>query len=292
MQKTTKFVLLCAICVLSAGVTLMAIGYLGGATPQKIYEGKIWNHTFYTDDSYENDHHGDNSYAVAADGISEISVDWTCGSVSVDAYDGDAILLEETAQTELSDETCLRYKTDGGKLEIEDRQDTAGVSFSSEDDFPEKQLTVKVPIGLARQMDSLSLCSVSSDIAVSGIGTKVISVETTSGDFTGKNLSAEEVSMDSISGSMQADYRTCPKSFRFDSTSGDCLIGLPEDSDAAVDFETASGVVYNHFGKHRGENHAGHHGSGSFALGNGGARKLGLNTVSGDIRICKGSCFN
>ena len=60
------------------------------------------------------------SEAVISEKITALEVDWTSGSVRICAYDGNEIILRETAQDNEADR--LRYRVENGRLRVRDRK--------------------------------------------------------------------------------------------------------------------------------------------------------------------------
>ena len=64
MKKSSKIILLCAVCLLSLGIVLSVIGLFSGASLNRIIDSGLWNYTFYQEDDYDNDHSKDNTYRI------------------------------------------------------------------------------------------------------------------------------------------------------------------------------------------------------------------------------------
>ena len=106
MKKSSKIILLCAVCLLSLGIVLSVIGLFSGASLNRIIDSGLWNYTFYQEDDYDNDHSKDNTYRIETDRLDSLSIDWISGSVSVISYDGKDILLEESSEEKIDGETA------------------------------------------------------------------------------------------------------------------------------------------------------------------------------------------
>jgi len=291
MKKSTRILLVAAVCLLSAGIVISVLGFITGGSYRHILENGLWNHTFYKDSHYDNDYNEANTYRVPADAIDGLSVDWVCGDVKIQSYDGDEILLEESCKDKnyIDDDTCLRYRVKYGQLSVYFCRGTAEINFSSDGSERAKKLVVKVPKDLAKNLSDLYVDAVSSDVTLRNLTCSELDIDTVSGNIFGKGLKASEASIETVSGAVTADFLTCPAEFDFSSTSGILRLGLPKKSSAILEYSTISGSIYNGFASHHG-GHSGYDDDGEIIIG-GGKCELSADTVSGDIEIYPGSCF-
>ncbi len=240
MKKSTKTVLLIAVCLISAGLVLTVIGVVSGASPSRIIYGDLW--TWKADGKYDSEFNEHNTYSVDPDDIDKLYIDWISGSIEVIPYAGDQILIQESCRDEITEENCLRYQVRNGCLDITCRKESIGISFSLRDDSDvTKQLTVKVPMELAGNLKELEIDAVSSDILVNGMTIKAFSASTVSGNVTLEQCSAADIQTDTTSGDVDLSLLACPKDFEADSTSGDITLQLPHDSSFRLEFDTVSG---------------------------------------------------
>ena len=280
MKKSTRIILLTAICLTSFGIVLAVAGMFSGASLNRIIDSGLWNYTFYQKDDYDNDYREANTYRVSGDDIESISVNWSAGKVSVVSYDGDDILIEETAEEEIDEDTCLRYKTDEGEKEltIDCCRSEVSIQFSAEDHM-EKELIVKVPKRLAKAIDVLSLSSDSSAFTVNGIAAEAVSVSTVSGDFRAKAIKCDSIDMYTDSGDMNARFTSCPQDFCYDSTSGSGSVTVPDDSSLLLSFSSTSGRFDSSLKYNRNEDD-------EYIFGNG-RQDFYVSTVSGNFSLNK-----
>ena len=278
MKKSSKIILLCAVCLLSLGIVLSVIGLFRGASLNRIIDSGLWNYTFYQEDDYDNDHSKDNTYRIETDRLDSLSIDWISGSVSVISYDGKDILLEESSEEKIDGENCLRYKLDENDLRIDFCREEMSVQFSSKD-HESKALTVKIPKEMAKQIPELDLSSISADIFADGIAAEELTFSTTSGDFQAKALKSQNVAASTVSGNMNARFIDCPQQFCFDSTSGNCSMIIPQRSSLTVSYESVSGTFSDQFDGRRNDD-------GEYVIGQG-KWNCNVTTVSGDLRISR-----
>ena len=230
MKKSTKITLLLAICMICAGIVLTAIGLFTGAWPERIIEGGLWNHTFYSEKNYDNDYATSNTYSVSDVDIHNLEIDWTGGSISVIPYTGNDILIKETCSDEISENTCLRYKIDGNTLKVYESRNQASINFSEEDGMSEKDLTISIPPSVNESADfAITVNTVSADIALDNLRLAQLSVDTTSGNIHGKNMDISQIDCYSVAGDMNLQMRggSSDSEINFDSTSGNCSLYIP-----------------------------------------------------------------
>lgn len=260
MKKSTKIILIIAICLLCAGLVLTAIGYLCGASPRQIFHDNLWTWTSYDDDGGQSgDHHGkarydndfdeSNAYSIDPAGIDSLYIDWIDGDIEIIPYDGDQIYLEESCKAGIDEDNCLRYRVKNRELYISCcREASYEIGFfSSSSDSPgrrdlNKKLVVKVPKALAAKLDTLEIDAVSSDITVNGFTLNEFCTDTVSGSITVLRSSIDEIDTDTVSGNIDLALLHCPNTFNADSTSGNITLQLPSGSSFLLDFETVSGA--------------------------------------------------
>lgn len=181
------------------------------------------------------------SYSVPVSGVTDVCVDWINGNVTVEPYDGDAIVFTETANHTITDELALTYHVSGGKLTIAFSNGAINSIWRN----ITKELTVKVPMTLASSLKELDVTTVSAPISVSGFVASDIELESTSGRINASDLKAAELSLRSTSGAINADGCVCDK------LDAQAVSGSFDYSGSAttVSFETVSGAVDMDFTK-------------------------------------------
>ena len=175
------------------------------------------------------------SYSVPVSGVTDVCVDWINGKVTVEPYDGDAIVFTETANRTITNELALVYHVSGGKLTIAFSNGTINSIWRN----VTKELTVKVPTTLASSLKELDVTTVSAPIYAAGFIASDIELESTSGEINASDLKAAELSLHSTSGAIQADSCVC------DELDAQTVSGSFDYSGSAttVSLETVSGEV-------------------------------------------------
>lgn len=234
MKKSTRIILVIAICLLCAGLVLTAVGYVCGASLRQIIHDDLWSWVVHDDDGihlfsdrHKDDHHGSgkydnefdesNTYSIDADGVNKLSIDWIDGDIQVVAYDGDSIRLEESCKEEIDEDNSLRYKIKNGELYItccrEASYEIGILSNSLNGKNLNKPLVVKIPKTLADKLKELQIDAVSSNITADGLTIKEFYASTVSGDVSLSGSYADEVEVDTVSGDMDLALLQCPKDF-------------------------------------------------------------------------------
>lgn len=277
MKKNTRIILLTGVCMLSVGIVLSVIGLIFGPSLQQVIDSGMWDKTFFVSHDYDNRHHQNNTYEIDADGIDDISIDWDSGEVVAQAYNGDKILLKEEKfdNEKIDGDSCLRYKVVDKTLSIDYVRNIASVSFSGENAY-RKKLFIKIPKAMAENLSDFNFEAGTSNLKLNGLNIKNLTVDSEL-NLIGDNLTCENVSMSTNSGSLRVQFDKCPKHVDFESASGQCILILPKDSDFNLNHDSASGNLHSEFGTH-GEHH---HGNGEAAS------KFNIDTISGDVFIHK-----
>lgn len=227
------------------------------------------------------------TYAVAADGIRDINIEWVSGTVIIEAGEGDDIVFAESSTSELEEVEKLTYTLRNGELTITFAQQ--GLKTFSKT----KNLTVQLPAELV--LNEIEVDTVSAAVEISG-GTAIeLNLESTSGNFLvngsfGK-VSAETISgevtlegsfasieVDTTSGNLTVEESGTLAKLDVETVSGDVELSLPATAAFDLHYETASGELD----------------SGGFALKQtsgenytvgGGGNRFEVETVSGNLTL-------
>ncbi len=243
--------------------------------------------------------------------IERLDVEWLQGEVQVlPAAEGqESVVLEETANRRMTENTAVHYLVDGKTLKI--RYANAGEALLV---VLKKTLKIYVPSDLL----SLEIDSSSADVRVGKITTEDCTIRVASGDAridgmrvtrhmavevasgnlggsancegadlefkTGSGLidfvpmACETFSVIAASGDVTLSFEKCPNDGGFDIGSGDMTLYLPETSSFTLTLEVLSGKFNTDFehtidGKH-------------YIFGDGNSR-LDARAASGDVNIYK-----
>ena len=165
--------------------------------------------------------------------VKSLDLDWISGSVSVEPWDGDAVLVREKADKPLTEGQRLRWKLSGGELSVLFCAD-------GETRVPDKALTVLVPRGMglkAIDADAVSAPVTLLEQTVSG----AIDADTTSGAVTLRGCACRSLDVDTVSGAVSVEATAVSGAIDLDSTSG--KLALAAVSCASFDADTVSARV-------------------------------------------------
>ena len=197
------------LCIL-AGVFTVAVALESGG-----YVYSIFDDDFYDDDDDDDDERYHVGNGTVKSPVSEISIDWVAGSVTVLLTDGDEIRITEVYDGDNNDNR-LRWQVDEGELSI---RYCRKIRYS--DKVEAKHLTVEIPRSAALLSElQISAVSATQDIRVS----------------------ARELDIDTVSGNVTAwgDYDYVD----VDTVSGQVRLVLPEDTTGfTVNRDSVSGRV-------------------------------------------------
>ena len=146
MKKSTKIVLITAAALIVLGIIISSISLKDGANIEVRREdgstnsvGEMINEAVDKAGSYVmeqidaanvtgsgdyvgerswNEVSADNTYSVAADGVSSLNLAWIAGIVEIVPVSGDEIKISETCENPLDDGTALCWRVENGRLEI------------------------------------------------------------------------------------------------------------------------------------------------------------------------------
>ena len=243
--------------------------------------------------SYENEAaYTVGSGEVAADGITQLSIEWLSHNVTVEYYDGDTIAFSEPEQG--NSDHQLRWLLSGNELKI--KYCKSGLKWLKNNDFNNKDLTVYLPIGFS--FNEMDIETVSGNITLKDVTANIVELETVSGnitvggeytDFTAESVSGNisasgsftYIASETVSGISEINAVTKPIKIECETVSGICKVDIPEDiSGFTINYETVSGdILTNDFLVTRPEKRTLVYGDGSLTIE--------FDSVSGNFEIRK-----
>ena len=278
MKTWKKILLLIGILLLALGVTITKIAYGRGDSFSASLSFGAPGTFGYDQKDYIVCRSGEESFA--ARGIERLSIDWSSGSVRIEPYDGDEILLREKASGTLQENEKMRWRLRGGELSVLSCGKSVGALVLT----PDKELTVLVPESFSpRELDldsasadwdvralsvkeTLTVDTASGEVRIEDLRCDVLDVDTASGGIRLDKVSCDALDLDTASGSITADALACrdaetdtgsgdvslafseaPKSVDADSMSGDVTLILPKGTGLKLDFDTASGKLHGDY---------------------------------------------
>lgn len=238
MKKTGKIALSVAALLIVFGLLFCAIAVTQGADLVQLWENGAFSVQV---DSVNYGLWGDAGYAVCEDGelsfdpeeVWSLDLSWVAGSVSVESYDGNTLLLREECARELREGQRMRWKLSGQTLSVR-------YCASGESKVPAKQLTVLVPNGWARE--EVTVDATSADVSFKGLRVnETLSADVTSGKVRVSGCSASGLRVNTTSGNVEIEDAEIRGTAWVDTTSG--TVGLRQLTCGKLDADTTSGNI-------------------------------------------------
>ena len=207
LNKKGKF----SVVLWSAGSVLIAlvlVGAMFGASMDlgavKINAGTV---------TYDNAEMYEVGSAEISEDVESMEINWTDGTVTVQAYEGSTVQLIEDEN--LAEGGKLRYYLDGKKLIIQYCESNLGIS----EEVPHnKNLVVNIPTAMAESLKDVAISSTASDLILKDFTAETLTIDKVSGDVQCDNLAVVLVSVNSVSA--DCTFAGSCESFTDDSTSG------------------------------------------------------------------------
>ena len=286
MKKSTKIVLITAAALIVLGIIISSISLKDGANIEVRREdgstnsvGEMINEAVDKAGSYVmeqidaanvtgsgdyvgerswNEVSADNTYSVAADGVSSLNLAWIAGIVEIVPVSGDEIKISETCENPLDDETALCWRVENGRLEIK--------YSARRDELPVKYLRIGLPETI--ELEDVAVDMTTSSISAEGMTMEKLSVSSVSGNVIFRNCTIGTVTAETVSGEVQIGMRNADAKLKVNTVSGNVSLLVPEGMQPSVRFSSVSGDMVHSIDCTVSENAA-----------------FSVDTVSGDLQI-------
>lgn len=259
MKKSTKIVLITAAALIVLGIIISSISLKDGANIEVRREdgstnsvGEMINEAIDKAGSYVmeqidaanvtgsgdyvgerswNEVSADNTYSVAADGVSSLNLAWIAGIVEIVPVSGDEIKISETCENPLDDETALCWRVENGRLEIK--------YSARRDELPVKYLRIGLPETI--ELEDVAVDMTTSSISAEGMTMEKLSVSSVSGNVIFRNCTIGTVTAETVSGEVQIGMRNADAKLKINTVSGNVSLLVPEGMQPSVRFSSVSG---------------------------------------------------
>lgn len=286
MKKSTKIVLITAAALIVLGIIISSISLKDGANIEVRREdgstnsvGEMINEAIDKAGSYVmeqidaanvtgsgdyvgerswNEVSADNTYSVAADGVSSLNLAWIAGIVEIVPVSVDEIKISETCENSLDDETALCWRVENGRLEIK--------YSARRDELPVKYLRIGLPETI--ELEDVAVDMTTSSISAEGMTMEKLSVSSVSGNVIFRNCTVGTVTAETVSGEVQIGMRNADAKLKVNTVSGNVSLLVPEGMQPSVRFSSVSGDMVHSIDCTVSENAA-----------------FSVDTVSGDLQI-------
>ena len=259
MKKSTKNVLITAAALIVLGIIISSISLKDGANIEVRREdgstnsvGEMINEAVDKAGSYVmeqidaanvtgsgdyvgerswNEVSADNTYSVAADGVSSLNLAWIAGIVEIVPVSGDEIKISETCENPLDDWTALCWRVENGRLEIK--------YSARRDELPVKYLRIGLPETI--ELEDVAVDMTTSSISAEGMTMEKLSVSSVSGNVIFRNCTIGTVTAETVSGEVQIGMRNADAKLKINTVSGNVSLLVPEGMQPSVRFSSVSG---------------------------------------------------
>lgn len=286
MKKSTKIVLITAAALIVLGIIISSISLKDGANievrredgstnsvgemineavdkagsyiMEQIDDANVTGSGDYVGERSWNEVSADNTYSVAAEGVSSLSIAWIAGIVEIVPVSGDEIKISETCENSLDDETALCWRVENGRLEIK--------YSARRDELPVKYLRIELPETV--EFEDVAVDMTTSSISAEGMTMEKLSVSSVSGNVIFRNCTIGTVTAETVSGEVQIGMRNADAKLKVNTVSGNVSLLVPEGMQPSVRFSSVSGDMVHSIDCTVSENAA-----------------FSVDSVSGDLQI-------
>lgn len=292
-MKKSKKILLCiaAVCI-SLGTIFTVIGIAAGVSPVKAFHEGIFD--FSLGGKRTSAYSPDGRYEIPAEGLRRLDISWCDGEVTIERYEGETIVLEESCSVPFDEKNSLVYEEKNGTLKLSEMPGKVEIRMSPIAYEP-KDLHIFIPRDMLAEKVSVS--GLDTDIRVEGLSASELNIDVTDGDLslhrgeldrlkfnaldggvTVRDAKIREVSVDTIAGGIVGDFSLCPQELHFNTMSGDVRLILPEDSQFRCSLDTMAGHLDSAF--------PGAYQDDLYVVGDGSA-ELTIDTIDGSVSLEK-----
>lgn len=212
--------------------------------------------------------------------LSEIYIDWIDGTVEIAGVAGlkEIEIEEEDASSRPKSDQVHSYYHDG-ILEIQYQE--SGFSFFKKW-AANKNLKIRIPEELARNIRETHGDFVSSDVTINGLQMDILDLDSVSGQTMYTGLVRKEINLDNVSGNTSLNLADTPSALTSDSVSGDIFVTLPSSASFEAELDTVSGKIKSELPVTSSDKEDGDY---EFIRCGDGKGKFDFDTVSGDIEF-------
>lgn len=242
-------------------------------------------------------HYDDDGYSVGSGStremVTSLSADWPAGEISIVPSDTDEVVITE--EFDGDEDLRLRWCVENGVLQIKYRSPVKFGNTSA----PSKKLTIAIPEDMLTSMSDVELELVSADLSIEGMSAHDVDIMIVSGTVDVQCGVIDSLNVETVDGNVkvsgsvrEADFEGVSANLdlylddraaevSLDTVSGDLTVFLPETvSGFEVEMDSVGGSVavegFENVMKTKKECRYGD-----------GRVEIGVDAVSGDVKICK-----
>lgn len=204
--------------------------------------------------------------------VEELEIDWYRDSVTIQAYDGNEVVISETSDSTLTDSTTMHYYLNSkGTLKIVFGKPGVSVKGS---EVPNKQLLVKVPRTL--RLESVEVNGIDHDFRMDSVRCEDLEINSVSSTMFLNECEIENIEVNGVSTNLSATFSQMPEEIELNNVSGETVLWVPENAGMTLEL---NGIVNNFHSRlpvaNKGKKKV---------IGNG-ACKIESNALAGDLDI-------
>ena len=204
--------------------------------------------------------------------VKDLEIDWYHDSVTIQAYDGNEVIISETSDSALTDSTTMHYYLNPkGTLKIVFGK--PGIKLKGEK-LPDKQLLVKVPRTL--RLESVEINGMGHDFRMDSVRCEDLEMNSVSNQMFLNECEIENIEVNSVSTNLSAMFCLMPDAIELNNVAGETVLWVPEDAGITLEL---NGIAHNFYSElpvaKKGKKKV---------IGNG-ACEIESNAVSGGIEI-------
>lgn len=164
--------------------------------------------------------------------VTELTIDWVSGTVTIEAYDGSEVVISETSEDALTDSTTMHYFLESdGTLNI--KFGIPGMKSQGEN-LPDKSLLVRVPRTL--QLDEVELNGCCKNIGMDSVRCGGLELNGISRQITLNECEIGGIVVNSVSTNVEATFSKMPENIELNNVSGNTLLYVPEDAGVTLEW--------------------------------------------------------
>lgn len=164
--------------------------------------------------------------------VTELTIDWVSGTVTIEAYDGSEVVISETSEDALTDSTTMHYFLESdGTLNI--KFGIPGMKSQGEN-LPDKSLLVRVPRTL--QLDEVELNGCCKNIGMDSVRCGGLELNSISRQITLNECEIDDIEVNSVSTNVEATFSKMPENIELNNVSGNTLLYVPEDAGVTLEW--------------------------------------------------------
>ena len=204
--------------------------------------------------------------------VKELEINWYYDSVTIQAYDGNEVIISETSDSALTDSTTMHYYLNPrGTLKIVFGK--PGIKLKGEK-LPNKQLLVKVPRTL--RLESVEENGLGHNFKMDSVRCEDLEMNGMSNQMVLNECEIENIEVNSVSTNLSAIFSLMPDAIELNNVAGETVLWVPEDAGMTLELNGIAHDFYSELpvakkGKKK-------------VIGNG-ACEIESNAVSGGIEI-------